>query len=64
MTEYTKAQVGNRFCLTDAGKKISRVRAKFILGNPQYKKGYQHSVPTAWVKLGWVKEEKEQTDGC
>lgn len=59
MTEYTKAQVGYRFCLTAEGEQLGRVRTKFMVDSPQYKKGYQHSVPTAWVKLGWVKEVKE-----
>ena len=63
MIEYTKAEAGYRFCLTAKGKQLGRVRTKFMVDSPQYKRGYQHSVPTAWVNNGWVKQVKEQTNG-
>lgn len=55
MVAFTHASEGSIFVLTDTGKTIRRVRAKFM---PMFKESYQHTAPTAWIKNGWITEKE------
>lgn len=53
---------GMMFCLTEKGKELGRIRAKFVPGSIHYKH-YMHSVPQLWVDNGWVEEKEEKING-
>ena len=57
MVTYKKARQGYKFVLTELGMEVGKVRHKF---SDDYinKKAFIHSVPTAWVDKGYVKEVK------
>lgn len=53
------ANEGKVFVLTDKGRQISRIRAKYTIGNSSFQEKYQRSAPKAWLDNGWI-EEKER----
>lgn len=58
MVSFTHASKGSIFVLTDTGKTIGRVKAKFMPLSPMFKESYQHTAPTAWIKNGWITEKE------
>lgn len=44
---------GKKFVLTDKGKEVGRIAAKYANDTAHY---YDHCVPELWVKNGWVEE--------
>lgn len=54
MNVVVYASEGKVFVLTDKGRQISRIKAKYTVGNHGYRETYQHIVPKAWVDNGWV----------
>ena len=55
MAEFTHVRKGYKFVVTDAGKQIGKIRAKYEDGYVQ-KVTYEKSVPLIWVTNGYVKE--------
>lgn len=60
MTTYKRATIGNKFCVTELGFEIGRVRTKFE-NSSQLKNQYERCVPSSWVDNGWVEEVKDET---
>lgn len=55
MSQFIKADEGHKWALTEEGKLVSRIAAKYAfdyLGKSRYEK----SVPASWVRNNWVQQ--------
>lgn len=56
MNSFIHAKSGNIFVLTEKGRQMSRIRAKYISGSRQYNERYQKHAPSAWLENDWIEE--------
>jgi len=60
MNSSVYSKKGYHFRLTEEGKKVGKVRAKYDKNQPHYTTAYEHTVPKSWVEKGWVVEEEDK----
>ena len=59
MNKTIHSAEGKQFYVTEKGKELGRIKAKFVKGSIHYKH-YMHSVPQLWIENGWVEEREEE----
>lgn len=58
MVEYIHPDPGKIFVLTEDGKRITRVKAKYVAGTAQFNEKYQYTAPKKWLDIGWIEERE------
>lgn len=58
MVEYIHPATGKIFVLTEDGKSITRVKAKYVAGTAQFNERYQRTAPKKWLDSGWIEERE------
>lgn len=57
MNVTVHANEGKIFVLTDKGRQISRIKAKYTIGSHCYRETYQRVAPKAWLDNGWITQK-------